>query len=263
MVHLWQMARSTKAEKAQHLNAARGLLQRQLLRAEAVRQLSHEFQLSERQAYRYLEKASQLDRPVEVPETTVPITLKLPPRTAELLRKHAKNSGLTIGIIVTNAECVSAHSEKAWLSRVKRAAHFKSTLPTPLIACSRAKLASRWSSGGLEIATLSRFWLAKKLLSHRFAECLITKLQTHCLDRSCICARDVAELIFSVRRSFVQHLGDLFGRRVCSRLLGVGNHSHDSVHERVIGRMPTSVKRPSEEIHSVPPGSMVLMPIPN
>jgi hypothetical protein len=97
------MARSTKAEKAQHLNAARGLLQRQLLRAQAVRQLSREFDLSERQAYRDLEKASQLDRPVEVPETTVPITLKLPPHTAELLRKHAKNSGLTIGIIVTNA----------------------------------------------------------------------------------------------------------------------------------------------------------------
>ena len=33
-------------------------------------------------------------------------------------------------------ECVSTHSEKAWLSRVKRAAHFKSTFPIPLIACS-------------------------------------------------------------------------------------------------------------------------------
>ena len=33
-------------------------------------------------------------------------------------------------------ECVSTHSKKAWLSRVKRAAHFKSTLVIPLIACS-------------------------------------------------------------------------------------------------------------------------------
>ena len=97
------MRRSTKAEKAQQLNAARGLLQRQVALPEAVRRLSREFDLSERQAYRYLEEASQLDRAVEVPEATVPITLKLPPRTAELLRKYARSSGLTIGAIVTGA----------------------------------------------------------------------------------------------------------------------------------------------------------------
>ena len=97
------MTRSTKAEKAQRLNAARGLLQRQVALSEAVQRLSRTFDLSERQAYRYLEEASQLDRAVEVPETTVPVTLKLPPRTAELLRKCARSSGLTIGAIVTAA----------------------------------------------------------------------------------------------------------------------------------------------------------------
>ena len=97
------MARSTKAEKAQYLNAARGLLQRQLTRADAVRQLSREFDLSQRQAYRYIEKASQLVRPVEIPETTMAVTLKLPPRTVKLLRKYAKSSGLTVGAIVTAA----------------------------------------------------------------------------------------------------------------------------------------------------------------
>jgi hypothetical protein len=103
MLHLWQMARSTKAEKAQYLNAARGLLHRQIARPEAVRRLSREFDLSERQAYRYLEKASQLKQAVEIPEATVPVTLKLPPRTLELLRKQAKSSGLTVGVIVTAA----------------------------------------------------------------------------------------------------------------------------------------------------------------
>ena len=97
------MPRSTKAEKARQLNAARGLLQRQIALPEAMRRLSHEFDLSERQAYRYLEEASQLDRSVEVPEATVPVTLKLPPRTVERLRKHARSSGLTIGAIVTRA----------------------------------------------------------------------------------------------------------------------------------------------------------------
>ena len=97
------MTRATKAEKARQLNAAHGLIQRHVSLAEAVRRLSSEFDLSERQAYRYLEEASQLDQPVEVPEATVPITLKLPPRTVELLRKHARRSGLTIGAIVTGA----------------------------------------------------------------------------------------------------------------------------------------------------------------
>jgi hypothetical protein len=68
-----------------------------------MRQLSREFDLSQRQAYRYLEQASQLHRPVEVPEPTVPVTLKLPPRTVELLRKYANSSGLTLGAIVTSA----------------------------------------------------------------------------------------------------------------------------------------------------------------
>ena len=97
------MTRSTKMQKARQLNAARGLLQRQIALPEAVRRLSREFDLSERQAYRYLKEASQLGGPIEVPEAAVPITLKLPPRTVELLRKFARSSGLTIGAIVASA----------------------------------------------------------------------------------------------------------------------------------------------------------------
>ena len=97
------MTRSTRAEKARQLNAALGLLQRRIALPEAVQRLSSKFNLSDRQAYRYLEEASELDRPVEVTEATVPITLKLPPTTVERLRKYARSSGLTIGAIVTVA----------------------------------------------------------------------------------------------------------------------------------------------------------------
>src|SRR6202022_1072217 len=97
------MARSTKAERARQLNAARGLLQRHVALPEAVQRLSRDFDLSQRQAYRYLEKPSQLDRPVEVPEPTVPITLKLPPSTVGRLGKYARSRGLTMGAIVTGA----------------------------------------------------------------------------------------------------------------------------------------------------------------
>ena len=60
------MARSTKADKARQLNAAYAMLQRDTALPEAMQRLSREFDLSERQAYRYLEEAAHLDRPVEV-----------------------------------------------------------------------------------------------------------------------------------------------------------------------------------------------------
>jgi hypothetical protein len=97
------MARSTKADKARQLNAAHAMLQRNIPLPEAMQRLSRAFDLSERQAYRYLEEATHLDRPVEVCEATVPITLKLPAGTARLLRAYARRSGLTMGAIVTRA----------------------------------------------------------------------------------------------------------------------------------------------------------------
>lgn len=97
------MPRSTKADKARQLNAAHKLLERNAELSEAAQSLSREFDLSLRQAYRYLEEATQLDQPVEITEATVPITLKLPPATTRRLRAHASKSGLTIGTIVTRA----------------------------------------------------------------------------------------------------------------------------------------------------------------
>lgn len=97
------MVRSTKVDKALHLNAAYRLLERKTELSEAARTLSREFGLSLRQAYRYLEEAGRLERPLEPIETTVPITLKLPPATVRALRSYAHSSGLTIGVIVTRA----------------------------------------------------------------------------------------------------------------------------------------------------------------
>ncbi len=65
--------------------------------------LSQEFDLSRRQAYRYLERARALGHPVEVSEDCVPMTLKIPGSIARQLRAHARSSGLTIGEIVARA----------------------------------------------------------------------------------------------------------------------------------------------------------------
>jgi hypothetical protein len=97
------MPRSTKADKARQLNAAQRLLKRNIALSEAAQRLSREFDLSLRQAYRYLEEAAQLDAPVPIAEVTVPITLKLPPSTAQGLRAYARSSGLSIGVVVTRA----------------------------------------------------------------------------------------------------------------------------------------------------------------
>src|ERR1035438_7344493 len=45
--------------------------------SEAAQSLSRDFDLSLRQAYRYLEEAARLKQPVPITEVTVPITLKL------------------------------------------------------------------------------------------------------------------------------------------------------------------------------------------
>lgn len=97
------MTRSTKADKARKLNAARNLLERHTELSEAAQSLSRKFGLSRRQAYRYLEEAAQLPHPVEVVEATVPITLKLSPRIVRELRSYARRSGLTMGEIVSRA----------------------------------------------------------------------------------------------------------------------------------------------------------------
>ena len=94
--------------------------------SEAAQGLAREFDLSLRQAYRYLQEAARLEQPVPIAEATVPITLKLPPSTVRLLRAYAKGSGLTIG---TDRDArvrrLSARPKKAWLSDTQRVAHLK------------------------------------------------------------------------------------------------------------------------------------------
>lgn len=107
------MARSTKADKARLLNAAHRLLKRDLPLSVAAQRLSGEFSLSRRQAYRYLEHAADLAKPVPVMEASIPITLKLPPDAVRLLRSYAARSGLMLGDIV-------ARALRAFLSTLRR-----------------------------------------------------------------------------------------------------------------------------------------------
>jgi len=97
------MARATKAEKAQLVNAAYRLLEQRTETADAARRLADGFDLSVRQAYRYLEQAAALNAPVPVVEPTVAVTFKLPVSIVRALRGYAHRSGLTLGQILIQA----------------------------------------------------------------------------------------------------------------------------------------------------------------
>jgi predicted MarR family transcription regulator len=97
------MARSTQAQKATRLNAAYRLLERRMSMADAAAMLSREEAISLRHAYRYLDAAAQLERPVAVAEPTLPITFKIPGNVIRALRTYAETHDLTLSEVVTRA----------------------------------------------------------------------------------------------------------------------------------------------------------------
>ena len=97
------MSRSTGAETSQRLNAAFDLLRQGHAVAQASAMLTEEFGLSSRQAYRYLQEAQAIERPVPVATPCVAMTIKVPEDIAAKLRAHAQATGSTIGDVVSRA----------------------------------------------------------------------------------------------------------------------------------------------------------------
>ena len=96
------MIRSTRAQTAKRLRAARRLLADEIGMAEAAVALSRTFGLSRRQAYRYLELA-RAGAPPLAAENSVTITLKMPESLARGLRAHATARGVTTSEVVRQA----------------------------------------------------------------------------------------------------------------------------------------------------------------
>src|SRR3974390_721418 len=93
-VFVCRMPRASHIQKAERLNLARTLLQRYRHWPEAVQRLARNCSISERQAYRYLEQAQRLKRPVPVGDIKVSFTVKLSRRLVQRLRAHAASPGL-------------------------------------------------------------------------------------------------------------------------------------------------------------------------
>jgi predicted DNA-binding transcriptional regulator YafY len=96
------MIRSTRAQKAERLRAARRLLADETGMAEAAMALSRAFGLSRRQAYRYL-KLARAGGPTSPAESSVTITLKMPESLARGVRDHASKRGVTTSDIIRRA----------------------------------------------------------------------------------------------------------------------------------------------------------------
>ena len=89
-------------EYAARVNAAADLLADGAQVADAVRELSGRFGLSERQSRRYVDRAAA-GGPVAVPQPTGVSTVKLPVQLAAQVRAHAAESGRTLSAVVAQA----------------------------------------------------------------------------------------------------------------------------------------------------------------
>lgn len=65
--------------------------------------LTNAFGLSRRQAFRYVQEAQAIERPVPIVPASVAITIKVPEEIAANLRTHAQATGTTIGDVVARA----------------------------------------------------------------------------------------------------------------------------------------------------------------
>jgi predicted DNA-binding transcriptional regulator YafY len=103
------MARATEIQKAERLNLARTFLQQHDAWATAAEALARACCISLRQAYRYLEQAQQLKRPIPVGDAKMSFTIKLSRSLIERLRSYAAETGLTLSEIVSRAVLAVLH----------------------------------------------------------------------------------------------------------------------------------------------------------
>jgi predicted DNA-binding transcriptional regulator YafY len=97
------MSRSAQAEFAERVNAAHALVQEGYPTEKVVAAIVHRFQVSRRQAYRYLEVAQGMKRPIVVPEQKVVFTVKLPESVVARIRRVAHITGESLSALVAQA----------------------------------------------------------------------------------------------------------------------------------------------------------------
>lgn len=97
------MDRASARQKAERLNYARKLLQRFDYLPDAVARMAKLSGISPRQAYRYLQQARLLAKPVPLGDLKVAFTVKLSRELVQRLRAVANRTDLSLSEIVSRA----------------------------------------------------------------------------------------------------------------------------------------------------------------
>ena len=97
------MPRAGESQRVERVNLAFGWLQRGLAPPEVIQRLTVSTGISLRQAYRYVELAQQLDKPLAAVDVKVVFTVKLPQTLVDRLHRYAGSTGQTLSQIVSQA----------------------------------------------------------------------------------------------------------------------------------------------------------------
>ena len=98
-----QVSRASALERSQRINMALDLLKTNNSPKEVVSSLVAEFDLSTRQAYRYLQQAHRTRKPLALPEPKTVFTVKLPIDVVRRVRQIAHGRRQPISDLVTEA----------------------------------------------------------------------------------------------------------------------------------------------------------------
>lgn len=97
------MSKSSNTERAQRLNAAIALLKIYESPSEAAATLAARFQMSKRQAYRYVKEAEAVGQQIPIPDQKIAFTVKLSQELIQTIRQHSQAKGQNISETVTQA----------------------------------------------------------------------------------------------------------------------------------------------------------------
>jgi hypothetical protein len=97
------MERSQNSELAKRINHTFTLLQKGIAQPQIVEKLVGKYGISQIQAYRYISLAKEINEKMEIPESSVVFTVKLPPSLIRRIKTLSGAQDLTISRVVHTA----------------------------------------------------------------------------------------------------------------------------------------------------------------
>ncbi|MBC8393600.1 MAG: hypothetical protein H8E17_13675 [Deltaproteobacteria bacterium] len=95
--------KSTQAERAQRINTALSLIKKHTTVSKAADVMTEKYDISKRQAYRYIHEAGKIGTKLPIPVQKIAFTVKLSQSLIQALREYAKRSGKSLSQIVTQS----------------------------------------------------------------------------------------------------------------------------------------------------------------